>query len=238
MNAQMPMSVVSELLLAREYAYDILRRIFIEEPSREYLAFFIGQKMYAEFPFLNDSEGMQKGAADIQVYCREFDPVNNEMDFENLHWDYTRMFVGPFELASPPWESVYVRNDRQLFQQTTMDVRKVFQKYGFAASSNYREAEDHIGLELDFMFHLNQLCLQLADKEDPESIRELRELLAEQQQFLHRHLLIFVPEFAGNVVEHSETLFYRGSAKLLEHFLQMDSEVLKELLNIEIIHQS
>jgi TorA maturation chaperone TorD len=231
-------AVVSEILLAREYAYDILRRVFVEEPSREYLAVFMKNGMLDIFPFLNDSAGMKVGTAQIQEYFEHLDPVNNESDFENLHWDYTRMFVGPFELSCPPWESVYVRKDRQLFQQTTLEVRKEFMKYGFASSSQYMEAEDHIGLELDFMYHLNHLCIKIANNEGIGPAEELQELLQVQQQFLQQHLLAFVPEFTQRVAENADTLFFKGAARLLNHFLEMDSEVLKELLSIEIIHQS
>jgi TorA maturation chaperone TorD len=40
---------------------------------------------------------------------------------------------------------------------------------------------------------------------------------------------------AEKVATHAETDLFRGLAKILEHFLQMDSKVLQELLNIEII---
>lgn len=226
----------SNILFAREYAYDILRRFFIEEPSQEFLKYFVQQNMFTQFPFVNDSEGIREGVNDIKEYLEQFDAVNNQTHFDNLHWDYTRMFIGPFELPAPPWESVYVRRDRLLFQESTMNVRKEYKKFGFEASDYNMEADDHIGLELDFMYHLNKLCMKSVEENSPNSINKVNYLLTEQQKFLDEHLLKFVSEFTDKVIENADTRFYLGMAKILKHFLNTDSEVLKELLKIEITH--
>lgn len=226
---------LSDILFAREYAYDILRRFFIEEPSQEYLNYFVQQKMFEQFPFIDDSAGIQEGVNDMKQYLKEFDVVNNQAHFDDLHWDYTRMLIGPFELSAPPWESVYIRKDRLLFQKSTMDVRKAYENFGFEVSDFNLEADDHIGLELDFIYHLNKLCIQSAEEKSSHSLKEINYLLKEQQKFLNNHLLVFVSDFTNNVIENADTKFYVGMAKILNHFLQMDSEVLNELLKIDII---
>ena len=68
----------------------------------------------------------------------------------------------PLFIPAPPWESVYVREDKLLFQETTLKVRKKYRKYAFTANELHIEAENYIGLELDFMYHLNNLLLKMA----------------------------------------------------------------------------
>ncbi|MFB6468104.1 molecular chaperone [Cytobacillus sp. Hz8] len=233
-NTQMTVSDLSHLLFAREYAYDILRRFFIEEPSQEYLKLFAQQRMIKQFPFIDDSPEIEEGVNEIQQYLSEFDVVHNQSHFDDLHWDYTRMFIGPFELPVPPWESVYVRKDRLLFQQNTIDVRKEYEQFGYKVFNVNFEADDHIGLELDFLYHLNNRCVKLSE-EETGALEEVKYLLNEQQEFLNHHLLPYVSEFCEKVIEHADTQFFRGMAKILNSYLKMDSEVLNELLKIDFI---
>lgn len=232
MNTQMPLSELENLLFAREYAYDILRRFFIEEPTRDYLKVFVQQKMIENFPFIEDSKGIEDGAREIIEYYNKVDIVTNESNFDDLHWDYTKMMIGPFDLAAPPWESVYVQKEKMLFQKCTMDVRKTYEHFGFQKAAYNIEADDHIGLELDFIYHLNNLCMQSVKE---ENIQEVSYLLTQQEKFIEEHLSAFVPELSKRIVEHAETPFYVGMAKVLNHYLQMDSQVLKELISIDIV---
>ena len=218
---------------ARNYAYDILRRFFIEEPSKEYLKPFIYQKMIELFPFQEESKGIREGIQDIKNYLSSFDPVNNSEDYDNLHWDYTRMYIGPFEILVKPYESSYVSNDGLLFQETTMSVRKLYKQFAFQ-SVDHLEADDHIGLELDFIFHLNQLCIESCNPDNANALAEVNYLLQQQQTFINNHLLKYVKEFTKGTILNADTDFYKGLAKILEHYILIDLNVLNELLNIQL----
>lgn len=235
MTRTLQLAEVTDVLFARAYAYDILRRFFIEEPSEEYVKHFVQQKMIHQFPFIDDAEGIQTGVDDVLEYLENFDPVNKRAHFEDLHWDYTRMLIGPFDLPVPPWESIYVRKDQLLFQGNTMSVRKQYEKFGFEVADYNIEADDHIGLELDFMYHLTKLSLQSAEKNGSNSLNEVKYLLQTQTDFLEQHLLKFAPELCEKMVANANTKFYEGIAKILQHYLIIDSQVLKELLKIDII---
>lgn len=234
MNEKVTLSEINNIFHARRFAFDILRRFFIEEPSKEYIKQFVQKNMIDLFPFKEDSEGIQEGIENIKTYLSTHDVVNIERHYEELHWDYTRMFVGPFELPTPPWESTYVRKDRLIFQGTTMNVRSFYDKYGIIVSDYNIEADDHIGLELDFIYHLNELCVKIAESDEQQEIRSLKQLLRDQQKFINDHLLKFVPEFSQLVETNANTLFFVGLAKMLHHYLLIDSKVLQELMNIEI----
>lgn len=230
-----PVQEAVNIFYARQYAYDILRRFFIEEPPKEYLKLFVQKNMIDLFPFKEESAGIQEGIQDIKEYLSNHDVVNIERHFDELHWDFTRMFIGPFKLPAPPWESTFVRKDGLLFQGTTMNVRHYYDKYSFVVSDFNIEADDHIGLELDFVYHLNELCLQISEGNDEKDLKRLKQLIKDQDKFIQEHLLKFVEPFSQSVVKEADTQFFAGLAKVLQHYLFMDSQVLQELKNIEII---
>jgi TorA maturation chaperone TorD len=230
-----PLQEAVNIFYARQYAYDILRRFFVEEPTKEYLKPFVQKNMIDLFPFKEDSKGIQEGINDIKTYLSTHDVVHIDRDFQELHWDYTRLFVGPFELPTPPWESSYVRKDGLLFQGTTMEIRKYYEKYGMLVSDFNIEADDHIGLELDFIYQLNELCIKLAESNEEHAINDINHLLREQHKFINDHLLKFVPDFCHLVTKEANSQFFVGLAKILNHFTKMDSEVLQEMMNIDIL---
>lgn len=221
---------------ARQFAYDVLRRFFIEEPSRDYLKKFVEESLIDLFPFIEDSQEIKAGTEEVKEYFSNFDVVNNDEHYEDLHWDYTRMFIGPFELPAPPWESVYVRKDGLLFQENTMAIRNLYQNFGYEIKDINLEAEDHVGLELDFMFHLNKLCLDACQKNNFSARSNVIYLAEEQSQFLENHLLAFIPQFTQKVVNNAQTQFYSGMSKLLRSYLKIDSIILEELLDMEQVN--
>lgn len=232
MTATKTMLEMKEVFYIRQFAYDVLRRFFVEEPSRDYLTHFIEENLIELLPFAEDSNNIQAGVKDIKTYLSTHDVLNNEEDYQNLHWDYTRMFIGPFDIPAPPWESVYVRKDQLLFQSNTMQVRRLYENFGYEIKDKNIEAEDHIGLELDFMFHLNQLSIEAIEEDTIKTTSNLSYLIAEQQRFLKTHLLAFVPDFSKDIIEHADTMFYSGMAKILKGYLELDSDLLQQLIKM------
>ena len=220
---------------ARQFTYDILARFFVEEPSKEYLTYFVEYELIDIFPFVEDSVSMAEAIDDIRAYLTEHDVINNNDDYENLHWDYTKMFIGPLELLAPPWESVYVRKDQLLFQENTVAVQRKYEEFGFVIRDQNLEAEDHVGFELDFMFHLNELCIDAIEKAEPNALNNLYYLINQQEKFLENHLLAFVPAFSKRVIDSADTQFFKGMAKLLDAYLKIDKAFLHEIAAIDIV---
>lgn len=220
---------VLPLLECRLIAYDALRRTFFEEPSLGFLSRFQEEKLTDIFPFASESEHISKGINVVEHFA-----ANNDLSSDNihngLHWDYTRLFIGPYELPAPPWESAYLNDDRLLFQEETLNVRRAYLKYSFLPKDFGHEADDHLGLELDFMFQLTQLAISKLEK---ENVAEYLQILHDQKSFLEEHLLKWVPALSEKVVESAHTEFYRGMALILKGFLYIDLNALQELLDIQ-----
>lgn len=215
-------------LYQRQYAYDLLRRLFIEEPTPELLQFLKKDK-FGFFPKNDSLTEINTAITGINSYLQEHTFKAGEETFENLHWDFTRMFIGPEAPQAPPWESVYVTKDKLLFQKTTNDVEDTYEQHGFALNPNEREAADHVGLELDFMYHLSTLSIKIF--EGDIHTYSLEEIINVQHNFLSAHPLVFVPMFTKKMKDHAEIDFYKHIATLLESFLKYDDIKLCNLMN-------
>lgn len=220
-------SRVTPLLELRLFYYDFLRRTFLMEPTKDFLVFVKNSMIAPDFPLASESGMILEGVQQIKDYLSKND-IQSETVCNDLHWEYTRLFIGPYQLPSPPWESTYLNEERLLFQKETLAVRKAYLKYSFLPVEFGHEADDHLGLELDFMFRLSELCLEDNDQNGVD----LRQLLIDQKSFLEEHLLQWVPKFSQDMIQHAETDFYQRMGKILQGFLTLDLEALLELLTI------
>jgi len=141
-------------------------------------------------------------------------------------WEHTRLFIGPARLPAPPWESAYRTEDRLLFQEGTLEVRQVYLRHGMASARMGSEPDDHIGLELGFMYETCRLAAEAAAGGE-QARAEL--ILRDQQDFVDEHLLQWAPSFAGDVAKSAQTAYYRGMAHLLAGYLAVDRSLLREL---------
>lgn len=223
-------SPIKPLLATRVFAYDFLRRTFLTEPSRDYLRSLKENQLAGDFPFQEEAAEIGEGAAKVQDYLNTQD-VLSAKGYDRLHWDYTRLFIGPYSLPAPPWESVYLNKDKLLFQEETHRVRLAYLKYAFLPKHYQQEADDHLGLELDFMYQLANLTMEKGAAGDQDGFKEL---LRDQADFLKQHLLLWVPAFAANVRASADTGFYQGMARILQGFIQIDGQALQELSAVEL----
>lgn len=223
------LEAIQLLLETRVFGYDLLRRTFLEEPTKEFLG-ILGEKGFIEsFPFTEEREEIREGVKQVATFFQEHD-LKSEEEYDCLHWDYTRMFIGPDKLPAPLWESAYLHKERLLFQEQTLMVRQAYLKYQFLPKHFQQEADDHLGLELDFMYQLSVEALKCLKAQDYTG---LSEVLDDQKAFLQEHLLKWVPDLAVEILASATLDFYPGMAKILKGYLILDREALEELLDIE-----
>ena len=142
-----------------------------------------------------------------------------EEDIERLKIDYSKLFVGPFKLLAPPYGSVYLDGKRILLGDSTMDARNRYREAGLDIAAHFREAPDHIAVELEFMYYLVFKEVEAIELSD---FRSAMEYLARQRGFLEDHLGVWVPEFAANVERNATTDFYRNLVRATRAFVQED----------------
>ena len=186
-------------------AYHFLGRCFYEAPRAEWLAAFAGDRLFEAWPFPSADDRTAAGLALLAGFCQGSDPAQ----LGALEWDFNRLFVGPGEMLAAPWESVYRSKTKLTFQEPTLQVRELYERFGVQAPAIHREPDDHLGLELAFVATLSHLAVSPAAAGDTAQLTTCFEA---QKDFLQDHLLAWAPSCLKLVEKHAETDYYRGAA--------------------------
>lgn len=137
--------------------------------------------------------------------------------------DYQRLFVGPDHIFAPLWESVYITKDRIIFDESELEIRRLYNKSGLDVKKT--EPADHLSLELGFMA---RLCFEI--KIDLTLITDQR--LVKQKQFLKEHLLKWTLYLKESINEHALTQFWISFSEITRSWLVMDLFELEKILEI------
>ncbi len=149
---------------------------------------------------------------------------------EVLKVEYARLFVGPYTVPVPPYGSVYLETERRMMGDSTMDVVRRYREAGLEMARDFKEAPDHIAVELEFMHFLISRTLEAFTRNEPNAIRAYFE---QQQYFLEYHLCAWVPEFAKNIGKHSQFRLYQYLSKVTNLFLDDDYKFIAAAMRLE-----
>lgn len=204
---------LAELLAARHYAYATFARLFGCEPDQALIDALQGDLFAQAWAVVLDAAGPAAARArgDLAALAQAAGDVSRE--------EFTRLFIGPGELVSPPWESVHRTGSRSLFQEATLEVRKAYAAHGFRVHDVGRVADDHVSTELSFM---SALCLEAMTVAERAGA-----VLADQAAFLQDHLLRWVGKFACALAGDPRSGAYALAARALDGFLTADAEALR-----------
>ncbi|MDF2630178.1 MAG: dmsD2 [Symbiobacteriaceae bacterium] len=217
---------LGEVLEARGFAYGLLAQAFLAEPERMLIPSLAESGAVGLFPYAEEPGLIRDGVAEVAAYVGDAASVTDE-GYGSLLWDYTRLFIGPGKVPAPPWESAYRSAERLLFQEETLGVRRAYAAYGLASAKVGSEPDDHMGLELQFMY---ETCRVAAERLGAGDWAGVEQVLRDQRAFLDEHLLQWAGDFAADVVVGAQVGFYRGLGRVLQGFLPVDRGLLEELL--------
>lgn len=219
-------SRIDELALMNERrgaTYGLLARLYNVEVDKALLDDLKGRS----FPTSTGNDDVDKGYGLIARY------MSNvwENTLTELAVDYVRAFIGhgmDMYSAAYPYESVYTSKKRLLMQEARDEVMVLYHAAGIVKADSWKEGEDHIALELEYMQIL--ACRAAA------AIREGREAdavgaLRMQLNFLQDHLGAWSPMFTADLKKYAKTDLYQGLAYLTDGFLAQDRAFLSDLLD-------
>ncbi len=156
-------------------------------------------------------------AADSSIFLDDLKRVINGLDtaseeqLEGLLWEYTKLFIGPYRLPCPPWESVYTSPKRLMMQEAVDQVLAIYREAGLVVSTA-DVLPDHMGVELNFLAVLLQKTHLETDQKD--------HYVEMTERFLAEHLLRWVPEFTRDMENAAETPFYKTAAKATRNIIE------------------
>lgn len=146
--------------------------------------------------------------------------LNEEFErssLEELLLDYSRLFLGPFEILAKPYGSVWLEGEKVVMGETTMAVLDLYREGGFELDENFREVPDHIAAELEFLYLLIFKENEARRSEDAEGLASAREF---KHRFLKNHLGHWITPFAKAMKDGAQTAFYTFLAELTEDFVK------------------
>ncbi|MFO7987142.1 MAG: molybdopterin-dependent oxidoreductase, partial [Desulfatiglandaceae bacterium] len=131
--------------------------------------------------------------------------------YKALSYEYADIFLNAGENPAFPYESVYVSRDPLVMKEPIFSVRRAYRKGEVHKSSAYKDLDDHIAVELEFLAYL----ITRGEKQ-PERAPDFQK---QQVDFLRDHLMGWVIEFCAVLSNSAVSAFYQGLAELTMSFL-------------------
>ncbi len=160
------------------------------------------------------------------------DDLIGRNNLERMRLDFAGLFVGPYRLLAPPYGSIYLESRRSIMGRSTLEVIRFYNQAGLEIAPAYKEAPDHISVELEFMYFLIFKAIRLLERQDFD---HLEALIVHQSDFLRDHLGSWIPAFLQIVKAEAQTDFYRHLADATGCFIAEDREA---LLNLELTNDA
>lgn len=199
------------VLEAEARVYDLLRHLFLEGPTRDLLdALTTAGRNGPEWSGpLAEGLSMMADAALGADDARCLD----------LQAEFARLLVGPHEPPALPYASCHLSPSRSLMTDVTLAVRDDYLKAGLAVRRLNRIPDDHLGIELEFLYFLTTAALDAAESGDGETVLGK---LAERRDFIESHYSRWAPRFAKLLMRSTEEPFFRGSGLLVKTTAEPD----------------
>ena len=213
--------VVSALLAGRTYIFSLLHTLLGAEPTADMIAAATGEAgMQAVALFAQDDDPAPGLLAAALELLKDADP-------DALRDEYTRLFLGPTDYIAAPWESVYTTKERALFQESTLDVRLWFGRFGYVAGGYPNCPDDHISLMMDFLARATQLA---AEQLACGNAKGCAGVLEAEKACEQQHLLNWLRSYARDMQLSETHVFYPQLAVALAEFIRYDQQVIDEMV--------
>ena len=209
----------------RAATYGLLSRLYRVEVDEEFLT----ELKAMRFPAATGNTAVDAGYRAIATYLSGADAHA----ITDLAVDYVRAFIGhgvDAYSAAYPFESVYTSPKRLMMQEARDEVLAVYRSEGLDKLPSWKESEDHIALELEFMAVLGDRIVTAAEAADEA---EVERLLSTQRNFLEDHLASWASLMTADLRRFAQCGLYQGLASLTDGFLQVEEEFFDEIFETE-----
>lgn len=179
----------------------LLSSMYLCKPSREALESWKTALSGESVLFLDELKKAVKGI-----------DMTSDAVLEGLLWEYTRLFIGPYKLPCPPWESVYTSPKRLMMQDSADQIRVLYAEAGLAINTN-DIMPDHIGVELNFLAVLLRRVQSETNNKEEE--------MGRTGKLLNEHLIKWVPQFTRDMENAAETPFFKALARATRQIMEV-----------------
>lgn len=225
-------------LANRLYLFQLFHVAFGAVPSSDVVAVLVGTEAQEAFAYLSRTDDAVKtllneissdapaehAASEVLRFSMAFAAQrfgeSDGYDFvESLKSSYNRLFIVPGDSFACLWESLYQGKEEMLFQPSTIEVRKLYERFGYQAKDYLRFPEDHLSMMLDFLGNLAVRAFEAFSNSEDEKVAEL---LGASDSLTGEHILKWLPRLCEQLACKDGIGFYARYAEALRAFLETD----------------
>lgn len=214
---------ITDIIHTRSWMYETLGKLYITIPNKDLLTSLKDSNIFKELVDIGEKD---ESVIELSNLIESND-ILEESYIDKLKEDYYKLFIGPGSLLAPPWRSVYVSEERIIFDEHTLEIREIFSNYGVSINAENKVPDDHIGYLLQFMSILSNRSRELLNEDKNQ---DAVDLLYAQKEFLNDYILAWSNELFENIIENSEEKFFINLSKFTISYLNTDMDVLNNLL--------
>ena len=188
----------------RANVYKFLSTFYRDEISKDVIAKLTEKEFITklkEFAKECKYSGLGRGMDKMAGYLSK----TNVDHYKELSYEYADLFLNAGVNPALPYESVHATGKPVVMQKSVFDVRSAFRKAGVHKSEVYKDLDDHIAVELEFVRYL-------LEKGDPDAAAE----------FMNIHLMNWMPEFHAALYSATVLDLYKGLSAFTLSFLFHD----------------
>ena len=220
---------IQEMTAYRSRIYSFLSLLFREEVTEEILI----EMKNNVFSIMAKEEQIPEGVISLKDFLNLVE-INHTL-IESLASDYATLFLGFGKYPAHPYESVYLDKNNTTMSGLRNEVLEIYKNEGLQRAGWFKEPEDHIAIEFEFMSFLTLELHRALTKTNNSRVENMIQL---QYSFYTKHLKSWVKDFCKDMIA-SRSLkhdFYRAIGKITEEFIREENSTIKGLLLMETVN--
>lgn len=172
----------------------LLGSLLYTQPKKEVLEKIADDGLFDDLPLRNPPVRIGRAAQLMSAWLKSAPPAELASQAQS---DYLSVLQGVGDRTALPWASTYLEKDGLLFGEETLRVRRKFAQHKQELVNKYREPDDHIGLELEFIGQL----LENGESDEASS-------------FADKHVAPWVETWNKDVQTRAACPYYKALAEL------------------------
>lgn len=222
---------IKKICKSRQKVYLFLSRMFEKEMTEDLLKELQrkagGLSEMGALKELGNSK-LNEGLSQLEGYLIESCKRDMKTVLTELAVEYAGLFLSVWGRPAHPSESVYASGGTARMQKERDEVLELYNSEGLDKVREFKEPEDHIAMELQFMSFLAREASKAAADGD---LQKTLKKLETQEFFLKEHLGKWIEQLASDVVKQGRVKFYKGASLIAVGFVEEDEESLTELVS-------
>ena len=198
----------------RKGMYLLLSRIYGWEPDRKLLE-DISEALTSATVEKNQ---VITGWEDLRVYFKPLSFDQNGLD--QLCAEFAELFLGIGKKSVYPYESVYTEKHFLVMGASTIEVRKFYKRNGYVKTIAFKEPDDHLSVEFEFMA---LLCHKMNQSLMINNFQDAVIIWSEQKDFFNQHIAKWVIDFCIEIIKNGrKNSFYAAFASIAKEFITFE----------------